>query len=434
MKNGRSEHPVRIFKFGGGSVRDPDSIRNVARVLEHSMEEDMLIVVSAMGKTTNELEALVDTWKKGENPLDLLEKVRNYHSELMKGLFHDPEAPVHGKVEKLFEELEGILEESARDLPYDEAYDRIVPYGELLSTTILSEFLELVGHPNQWYDARELIATDATHRRARPDHERTAQQVKERLLPFFGKGAKGKRAITQGFIGRSGKVSTTLGREGSDHTAAILAYHLNAQDVTIWKDVPGILNADPRYFPDTRKLDRISYREAIELSYYGAKVLHPRTVQPLQRKGIPLYVKSFLEPTSPGTCIGEGLEEVPAVPCYILKKDQVLISVTPPDLTFVLETDLSHIFDLFARKGISVNMMENSAIHFSVSIDRTEKLDGALKELQEDYEVLYNLGLELLTVRHYREKDLEPYLQDRNIYMEQRTRHMARFLMEEKGR
>ncbi len=395
------------------------------------MDQDLLIVVSAMGKTTNELESLVAAWKEDGSSEEVLERIRHYHRGLMEGLFHDPEASVHQRVEELFGELEGILQSSSKELPYDEAYDRIAPYGELLSTTILSEFLELVGHPNRWYDARELIATDATHRRARPDHARTGKQVKEQLLPFFQEGAKGKRAITQGFIGRSNGSTTTLGREGSDHTAAILAYHSDARDVTIWKDVPGILNADPRYFTETRKLDRISYREAIELSYYGAKVLHPRTVQPLQRKEIPLYVKSFLEPSDPGTCIGDGFEEAPPIPCYILKKDQVLISVTPPDLSFVLETDLSHIFDLFAQKGISVNMMENSAIHFSVSIDRTGKLESLIEGLSEHYEVRYNLGLELLTVRHYSEKDLEPYLRERSIFLEQRTRQMARFLMEE---
>ncbi len=430
MTNGHHKRPLHVFKFGGNSVRDPDSVRNMAKVLELYMDQDLLIVVSAMGKTTNELERLVQAWKEAkEDSRAILEEIEGYHQELMKGLFHEEEAPVHDHVRTLFGELKELLQEDPEGLPYDEAYDRIVPYGELLSTRILSEFLALVGHPNRWFDARELIATDSSFRRAHPDHERTERQVTETLLPFFHKESKGKRALTQGFIGHSGRAPTTLGREGSDHTAAILAYHTDAQDVTIWKDVPGILNADPRYFEDTRKLERISYREAIELSYYGAKVLHPRTVQPLQRKGTPLYVKSFLEPKAPGTCIGQGYEEAPPIPCYILKKDQVLISVTPPDLSFVLETDLSHIFDLFARQGISVNMMENSAIHFSVSIDHNEKLSGLLQELEKDYELRYNTGLELLTVRHYEEKELGPYIEDRHIFLEQRTRHMARFLM-----
>ena len=429
MKNSRSEAAIRVFKFGGNSVCDPESVGNMVRVLEHSKDEELLIVVSAMGKTTNELERLVQDQKEGGEPQKTLEKVRSYHEELTKGLFHDPEAQVNDKIDKLFRELEGIIGYANDEMPYDEAYDRVVPYGELLSATIISEYLETVGHPNRWYDARELIATDSTHRRAHPDHGRTGDQVKERLAPFFQEGAKGKRAITQGFIGHSGTAPTTLGREGSDHTAAILAYHLDAEDLTIWKDVPGILNADPRYFQEPRKLDRISYREAIELSYYGAKVLHPRTVQPLQQKDIPLYVKSFLEPTSPGTCIGEGFEEAPPIPCYILKKEQVLVSLIPPDLSFVLETDLSHIFDVLAQKGCSVNMMENSAIHFSVSIDSNGQLPALLEALEKDYEVRYNTGLELLTIRHYDEEDLTEKVRGRNIYLEQRTRHMARFLM-----
>lgn len=429
MTNGKEERPVRVFKFGGNSVRDPDSVRNVAKVLERYMDQDLLIVVSAMGKTTNELEGLLEAWMKGEDPDPILDRIRTYHQKLIDGLFHDPEAPVHRRVEELFEELEQILEGDHRGNSYDAQYDRIVPYGELLSTRILSEFLGLVGHPNRHFDARELIITDDAHRRARPDLQRTGERVKEQLLPFFREGGKGKRAITQGFIGHSGTATTTLGREGSDHSAAILAFHLDAQDVTIWKDVPGILNADPRYFEETRKLDRISYREAIELSYYGAKVLHPRTIQPLQQKGIPLYVKSFLEPSEAGTCIGEGYEEAPAIPCYILKKDQVLLSILPRDLTFVMETDLSHIFERFASWGIAVNMMENSALHFSVSIDANEKLPALLEELEKDYEVRYNSGLELLTVRHYEDSDLERYTEGRSIYLEQRTRHMLRFLM-----
>lgn len=429
MRNGSTQGILRVFKFGGNSVRDADSVRNVAKVLEHSMDDDLLIVVSAMGKTTNQLEELLDAWRANGDPQEILDRIRSDHQGIIDGLFHDNEAPVHGKVAELFQELEEMLASPPRS-SYDAEYDRIVSFGELLSSLILSEFLELVGHPNHCFDARGLILTDGDHRRAHPDHAAIARQVNKELLPFFQKGAQGKRGITQGFIGSSGDRTTTLGREGSDHTAAILAYHLDAQDVTIWKDVPGVLNADPRYFEKPRKLERISYREAIEMSYYGAKVLHPRTVQPLQKKEIPLYVKSFLDPTDPGTCVGKGYEEAPSVPCYILKKDQVLLSIIPRDLSFVMETDLSHIFDRFANWGIAVNMMENSALHFSVSIDRNEKLPALLEELGDDYEVRYNTGLELLTVRHYDEKELEARTEGRTIYLEQRTRQMARFLME----
>lgn len=432
MTNGKEDHTIRVFKFGGGSVSDAESVRNVAKVLEHHMDQDLLLVFSAMGKTTNELERVLGQWKEGGAYQEIINEVRNAHEAVMEGLFHDREAEVYGKVEKLFGELDTILAASPDEFSYDEAYDRVVPFGELLSTSIISEFLALVGHPNRYFDARDLIITDDTHRRAKPELKESGERVNYVLKPFFQRKGKGKRAITQGFIGHSGKVPTTLGREGSDHTAAILAYLLDAEDLTIWKDVPGILNADPRYFNETRKLDRISYREAIELSYYGAKVLHPRTVQPLQRKGIPLYVKSFLDPLTEGTRIGPEQEGAPEIPCYILKKDQVLLSITPPDLSFVVETDLSHIFDLFSKKGVAINMMENSAIHFSVSIDRNEKLPALIKALEKDYEVLYNTGLELLTVRYYDEKGLEEELHGREVYLEQRSRHTARFVLKSK--
>ncbi|NNF19107.1 MAG: aspartate kinase, partial [Flavobacteriaceae bacterium] len=351
---------MRVFKFGGASVKDANGVRNLLKVLETTGHENIFLVISAMGKTTNAMERVVDAYFQDKDSVAAeLAEVNNYHQEIIRDLFPAMNHTIYKEVKALFDEVQGFLMWN-KSPKYNFVYDQVVGYGELISSTIVSAFLNESGITNTWIDVRDYIKTDSNYRDVNVQWDKTQQRVNDRI-------EKGKLYITQGFLGSDdNNFTTTLGREGSDYTAAILAFCLNANSVTIWKDVPGVLNADPRYFEKASLLNRISYREAIELAFYGASVIHPKTLQPLQRKEIPLHVKSFLNPKDPGTMVGKGEGIEPEVPCFIVKKDQVLMRLSSLDFSFIVEDSIGDLFKLLHDHKMKVDLIQNSAISFSV--------------------------------------------------------------------
>ena len=401
---------MRIFKFGGASVKDASGVKNLLKVLQKEGTAELLVVISAMGKTTNTLELVVDDYLKTKK--FSLEPVKAYHQEILEGLFENKNAAVYSKVRMLFENLENFLKHN-KSTQYDFVYDQVVAYGELISTTIVSEFLNSENIKNEWIDARSLIKTDNVYRDAQVNWKETQANISQTLKNNF--------VITQGFIGSdANNFTTTLGREGSDYSAAIFGYCLNAENVTIWKDVQGIFNGDPRVFQNTQLLKQISYEEAIELAFYGASVIHPKTLQPLQRKEISLYVKSFLNPEKEGSevCKRQGIN--PLVPCFIVKKNQVLISLSSLDFSFMVEENISEVFKLFHLYQIKVNLIQNSAISFSVCVEnKFNTLEKLIQHLKAKFKVEYQENVALYTIRHFNaeaEKDME---KDKKILLKQ---------------
>ncbi len=414
---------MKVFKFGGASVKDANAVKNVGSILNLFPNEDIIVVISAMGKVTNALERLTDAFfYKKENASDVLNEIKKYHFDIVDQLFSNKQHPIYDELNNTFVELEWAIEDEPTH-SYNHEYDQIVSMGELISTKIVSAYLNEVKISNQWLDARGIIQTDNTYREGRVDWELT-QKLSENLSKQKG------ITITQGFIGgTSENFTTTLGREGSDYTAAILAFTTNSESVTIWKDVPGVLNADPKWFDETKKLEQISYQDAIELAYYGATVIHPKTIKPLQNKKIPLFVKSFIDPNEKGTVINEIQSPLP-IPCFIFKVNQVLISISPKDFSFIIEENLSDIFNLFAEKQVKVNVMQNSAISFSVSVDNDErKLPDLIKTLQKQYRVLYNDNLELITIRYYDQATIERVTIDKKILLEVKSRNTVQLVV-----
>ncbi len=393
---------MRIFKFGGASVKDADGIKNVFSVLEKVGHEDTLLVISAMGKTTNALEVVIKNYFEKSNELhSSLQEVKKYHYQILMDLFEDEEHDVYFAVNSLFADLEYFIR-SNKSPNYNFVYDQVVSFGELISTTIVSHYFAHAGLKNNWIDVRNFIKTDNTYRDANVDWEKTQQLI--------SKGVKKKALnITQGFLGSDeNNFTTTLGREGSDYTAAIFAYCLNAESVTIWKDVPGVMNADPRYFENAILLNQISYREAIELAFYGATVIHPKTLQPLQRKEIPLHVKSFINPLLPGTSVAKGQDLEPQTPCYIVKRDQLLISLSSIDFSFIMEENISEIFALFHQYKMKVSLIQNSAISFSVCVeDKFGNFNDLKNILAKKFKVAYNENVSLYTIRHFNKEAAE---------------------------
>jgi aspartate kinase len=419
---------MKVFKFGGASVKDAAGVKNTAKILGMFPNDEIVIVVSAMGKTTNALEKLVKPSSEREER-ETLSEIQKYHFNIAEELFSDKSAPIFSALENLFDELEkkvfGTTIENA-----DERYDQIVSMGEVFSTHIVSEYLASQKIENVLLHAIDLICTNDNYREGKVDFEATEKNVKTLLVP----GLKAKRiAITQGFIGSTNDHKTcTLGREGSDYTAAILAYCLNAESVTIWKDVPGVLNADPKWFDDTIKIDHLSYQDAIELSYYGATVIHPKTIKPLQNKNIPLYVRSFIQPEASGTRIDNDSTQLP-VPCFIFKVNQVLVSVSPKDFSFIVEESLSHIFDLLSQYKVKTNVIQNSAINFSLCIDDdAEKVPALLDALRNDFRVLYNKNLELVTIRYYDQATIDRVCVNKKILLEHKSRYTVQIVMQDK--
>lgn len=418
-----------VFKFGGASVKDAPAVRNVSHVLSLFPKDQLIVVISAMGKTTNALESIVDAlWNRDEKHyMQLVDERYNFHLQIVSELFTERHYHIYHQLDELFEQLKNKFHGPISD-NFNFEYDQIVSLGEVISTLIVEAFLKEEGHATIWIDSRKIIRTNHDYREGEVDWNKTQQLVQERLLPEL----KQKRiAITQGFIGHTSEgFTTTLGREGSDFTAGILAYCADAASVTIWKDVPGMLNADPKWFDDTIKLEKISFKEAIELSYYGASVIHPKTIKPLQNKGIPLYVKSFIEPNETGTVIQESMDCDHLVPSFIFKMDQVLMSFTPKDFSFIVEENLGDIFQKLAAHQVKINLMQNSALSFSILFDRskTNPMD-LVKQFSSQYHVKYNEGLELVTIRHYDQATINRVTVDKTILLEQRTRQTIRMVM-----
>ncbi len=422
---------MKVFKFGGASVKDASSVLNVAEII-NLYTEDLVVIVSAMGKTTNLMERLVNACvqKEEQNKEALYQELYQQHYNIVVELGLTEDEDFITLFEYKFDELEQkINNDFAENYAFE--YDQIVSFGEIISTTIISGFLNFIGLENCWFDARKIVRTDSEFRSAKVDWEKTEKLIDSKMKPYPNTGGGKKIAITQGFIGHTETYqTTTLGREGSDFSAAILAWGLNAEDVTIWKDVPGMLNADPKFFNNCVKLDRISFKEAIELSYYGASVIHPKTIKPLQNKNIPLYVKSFVAPNEEGTKIQESGDQDAKVPSYIFKSNQTLISFVPRDFSFVDEKGLTSFFSFFTEYSIKINLMQNSAISFSICIDDSEAVKSLiLQSFKEDYKVKYNSDLELLTIRHYNEKIVQNLTNSREVLVQQKSRQTARFIM-----
>jgi aspartate kinase len=418
---------MKVYKFGGASVKDAESVRNIPKILSNFADEDLVIIISAMGKTTNALESLVSSaFEKATEVDEHYQQLYEYHLNIAKEIFPDPSHEIYSAINEIFNDLKSWLLKIAMDeggIPYDQFYDQVVPSGELLSTRMVSAYLDEAGFYNEWMDARELIITDNTYRAARVDWEKSSENIKSAI--------SGNMAVTQGFIGSNGSFSTTLGREGSDFSAAIFANVLDAEEVVVWKDVPGYLNADPQYFEDTIKLDYISYTESIELAFYGAKIIHPKTIRPLKNKGIPLKVRSFLEPESEGSVIHNDNSSDALVPSYIIKEDQVLMSISARDYSFIAEENLYTIFGLFTKHRCGINLMQNSAISFSVCVDNNPRLQGLITDLQEEFSVKYNDELRLITIRHYDKSTIKKLTTGKEILLEQRSRITVQMVIKE---
>lgn len=421
---------MKVFKFGGASVKNAEAVKNVGTVINR-YNEKLLVVISAMGKTTNGLEKVVQSYIEQDGKTkDYLKEIKDFHFTIIEELFPDSSHPVYNDIHNTFVEIEWEIDD-APTREYDYVYDQIVSIGELLSTKIVSAYLNKTGICNQWLDVRNIIQTDNTYRSAKVDWKQSENLAHKNIPGLFSENQN--VVITQGFIGSSSELfTTTLGREGSDFSAGILAYCLNAESVTIWKDVPGMLNADPKWFDETKKLNNISYHEAVELAYYGASVIHPKTIKPLHNKNIPLYVKSFIDPESNGTVINENTSEDSLIPSFIFKMNQVLISISAKDYSFIMEDNLSHIFGIFSDFGIKINLMQNSAISFSVCVDFDEqKTLPLIEKLREHYKILYNDHLELVTIRHYDDKTIGRVTLNKKIIVEQKSRTTARFVMKD---
>jgi aspartate kinase len=418
---------MQVFKFGGASVKDAEAVKNVAEVLKQFPNQKLCVVISAMGKMTNALEKLANAFfYNSENANDILEEIKQFHFSICSQLFFENTHPIYNELENTFVELHWAIEDEPTH-SYDFEYDQIISMGETISTKIISAYLNEIGILNKWVDARGLIQTDNTYREGKVDFELTEVLITSQIMPIL---KTIDIVVTQGFIGgTSENFTTTLGREGSDYTASIIAYCLNAESVTIWKDVPGVLNADPKWFNKTKKIDQLSYQDAIELTYYGATVIHPKTIKPLQNKNIPLFVKSFLHPKEVGSVIKDGENRL-NIPSYIFKINQVLISIQPKDFSFIAEDNLSDIFEVFARCSVKINLMQLSAISFSVCCDHDViKIQNLVNELQQTFKVLYNSNLELMTVRYYTPEIIESLTKNKIILLEQRSRFTVQMVM-----
>jgi len=411
---------MKVFKFGGASIKTANSIKNMSDIVAEYPDDRLVIVVSAMGKTTNHLEEIFFKKLKGEDFNPNLTELTQYHNKIVHELFNGPIAYDPEPVKSIFDELGSILDSNARNKNGAQLYDSIVSYGELLSSTIIGLYLKERGIKINWIDARILIKTDHTFREGKIDWKTTESLIKSTLAKKLSES----NFITQGFIGSTDEGhTTTLGREGSDFTAAIFGASLDADSVTIWKDVPGILNADPKRFEKTQLYSNLSYQEAAEMTYYGASVIHPKTIKPLANKNIPLLVKSFEDPTLEGTEINEGdIHDLPST--YVIKDNQCLVSFGVKDLTFINEKNLSIIFHILDKLNIKINMMQNSAVSLTVCFDyREDKVSQLLHMLENDFKILYNQNLQLITIKNYTQDAVDMVSDNRNILVEQRTRN-----------
>ena len=417
---------MKVFKFGGASVKDAAAVKNVAKIISSFKGEKLVVIVSAMGKTTNAFETLLESFYfKKDDLKERLEFIKSYHFNIVEELFEAKDHFIYNELHNTFVEAEWQLEDEPIGT-FDFEYDQLVSLGELLSTKIVSAYLNKVGLQNEWLDARDLIRTDNTYRKAQIDWNITNEMILNRV-----NNSSSEMLVSQGFIGSTSEnFTTTLGREGSDFSAAIFANALLADEVIIWKDVEGMLNADPKFYNKTIKLNSVSYKEAVELAYYGASVIHPKTIKPLQNKNIPLRVKSFINPDNRGSLINQNTDSDSLVPSYIHKENQILISISSKDYSFITERKLSEVFKLFADNNLSVNMMQNSAISFSICLDFDKvKIEQLIIELKEQYKVTYNQNATLITIRHYADDTIEELIANHEVLLEQKTRSTARFVI-----
>ncbi|RYE24597.1 MAG: aspartate kinase [Sphingobacteriaceae bacterium] len=416
---------MQVFKFGGASVKDAASIKNLAQIVKQFSAEKLLIVVSAMGKTTNALEKLSSAYvNQSEDLSTIFAEIKAYHDQILAELFTTSD-PIFDEVENTFVEIEWMIEEEPHDDP-DFIYDQIVSIGELVSSRIVTAYLNKVELKSRWLDARGYIQTDNTYREGLVDWEKTQTEISNTIPQLL----QAEILVTQGFLGgTSENFTTTLGREGSDYSAAIFASCLNASSVTIWKDVAGVFNADPKRFKDVVKFEQLSYAEAMEMAYYGASIIHPKTIQPLQNAGISLLVKPFLSPTENGTTI--NTKELPVtVPIIIVKNNQILVSVSSKDHAFITENHLSEIYKTLAALHIKVNLMQNSALSFTFCIDfDAARFEALLQHIKPAFHYKYNTETTLITVRHYLPALLQQLSAGKTILLEQLSRNTAQLLI-----
>ena len=413
-------------------VKNANAVKNVAQIIKEFGEGKLIVVISAMGKTTNKMEAIVDYCAKDKsNVSELIQERKTFHLEIMNQLFKEGH-PIFHEINAIFS---GLNEYCMTCTVQNKAmiYDQVVSLGEVISTKIVEAYVRECGLQSKWCDARKIIRTNGNFKDAKIDWDKTKELYKLNMSLDFNRDVN--IAITQGFIGGTEHGdTTTLGREGSDFSAGILAFVSDSENVTIWKDVPGMLNADPKWFDNTIKLDMISFKEAIELSYFGASVIHPKTIKPLQNKNIPLFIKSFINTKEEGTVIQESIEYDHIIPSFIFKMDQMLISISPKDFSFIDEICLTSIFDILSKRQIKINLMQNSAISFSICVDKSKvDIEELIDALKENYFVKYNEGLELVTIRHYDEATIDRVTVNKEVILEQKTRHTARLIMKDLG-
>lgn len=423
---------MNVFKFGGASVNSAEAIRNVAEIVRQYLETPLVVVISAMGKTTNLLEKVVPGVPASDDERrKLLQQNIDYHLSIADSLFADKGDPTYARLRKLFDRLDEVSDRKATNYNFD--YDQTVSFGELISTTLISGYLNSIGISNVWVDVRDIIRTNENYREGIVDFDTTRRQAQETINSQFTTH-NSQLIITQGFIaGTAAGTTTTLGREGSDYSASILSYCLDADNMTIWKDVPGFLNADPKFFANTVKINKIPFNEAIELAYYGASVIHPKTVKPIQNKGIQLNIKSFLDPSADGSVIGPFDSIEPLTPLYIFKNNQILISIQPKDFSFIAEENLQTIFAVLAELNIRVNLMQNSALSFSLCLDYNEILLDKIRErLESQFRLVYNTGLQLITIRYYNQQIIDEIVDGRTILLQQRSRTTTQLLVDSK--
>jgi aspartate kinase len=415
---------MRVFKFGGASVKDAQAVKNIVRVLQYENVDSLIIVISAMGKMTNTFEKIVASYFKDKIEIDdTIITIKNFHFNITKKLFIDPNHEIYKHLDKEFKKLNQFLStNNSRD--YDFVYDQIVSLGEILSTKIVSAYLNLIGVKNSWLDARELIKTDDYYRDAKVDWKSTEELIFKNVDTAI-------ISITQGFIGGSNSNTTTLGREGSDFSAAIFGYCLNAIDVTIWKDVKGILNADPDCFEETILLNQVSYKEATEMAFYGASVLHPKTLKPLENKLIPLKIRSFDDLESSGTTVQKGKDIDPKTPCFILKKNQVLVSISAIDFSFMVEHNMSDVFNELHNHKLKVNLIQNSALSFSICLeDKFGTFNSFYDDLKSKYKISYNSSVTLYTIRHFDDTSIAEIENGKKLYLKQSSRETIQIITE----
>lgn len=417
-----------VFKFGGASVKNAEAVKNIVKILK-LYKEKLVVVISAMAKTTNALEGLMSKYFNAEEgTAEALKQISDFHYEIVEELFPQKDHKIYKELSKLLEGLQNRISQPP-SLNYDYDYDQIVSYGELLSTTIVAAYLQDEGIRARWMDVRLSLKSDDTFREGRINWELSTDMVQKNFV-----FSDDDILITQGFLASTvNNQTTTLGREGSDYTAAILAYILEAEKVVIWKDVPGVLNADPKWFDETELLSHLSYRDAIELAYYGASVIHPKTIQPLKQKGINLQVKSFLNPEKEGTLVADK-DYDKLIPSFIFKMDQVLIFISPRDFSFIAEDNLALILEKFAKNGFRINLMQNSAVSFMVCVNNDQsRLPRVVRELEEYFQISWENSLELITIRYYDEETIARVLVNKEKILEQRSKETIQIVVKDLG-